>query len=356
MPKGGLAKRVLKAIIHPRRTLENQLRKRKIPWVLCEPRYVIIEPTARCNLNCVMCMRRYMQAEIAKKSGYMTWATFERILPFLSKGMLVCLSGFGEALLHPLFTEMLRRVKIRGCTTTLFSNGLLISPNIARAMTEFLDILHISIDAATRETYAKIRGGDFDLLMKNLLTLKKVKEERGASRPHLTLEMVGQRSNIAELPDLVSLAPRVGAEAVRVVHLAVGAESMEEESLFRHREMAARLFAAASIRGEELGVEVILPDLCENDSTCDAFFESLFVTWDGLVMPCDLERFVIGDLSERPLWAIWNGKELRRLRTEAYRNREEVCSGCYRLGNKPDAWVLSYKLADRSGRMTSREA
>lgn len=55
--------------------------------------------------------------------------------------------------------------------------------------------LSVSIDAATKETYSKIRGGNYDTLLQNIETFLKVRERRNSSTPFLRVTLVKMPEN-----------------------------------------------------------------------------------------------------------------------------------------------------------------
>jgi molybdenum cofactor biosynthesis enzyme MoaA len=60
------------------------------------PKKLNIEVTTRCNLDCVMCMRKVWKED----SGDMTLETYKALLPAFSKIEAINLIGIGEPLLN----------------------------------------------------------------------------------------------------------------------------------------------------------------------------------------------------------------------------------------------------------------
>jgi hypothetical protein len=92
----------------------------------------------------------------------------ERLAPYMSAASRFQLHSLGEPLMSPAFWKILERITTvhRGTPDISFnSNGLLLSEkNIALLLASKVREINISFDAATAETYQKIRGGDFDRL------------------------------------------------------------------------------------------------------------------------------------------------------------------------------------------------
>ena len=82
-----------------------------------------IEPTFRCNLKCPTCPRN------STEGGQfdMTPAVFSRICEELVYAQSMDLTGWGEPLLHPDITFMIRKAKEKGLSVSMTSNGTLLS-------------------------------------------------------------------------------------------------------------------------------------------------------------------------------------------------------------------------------------
>jgi MoaA/NifB/PqqE/SkfB family radical SAM enzyme len=69
--------------------------------------------------------------------------------------------GIGDPLSHPELIEMVRQVKSLGARVELITNGTLLDEELSTQLIEVgLDMLWVSIDGATPESYADVRLGD----------------------------------------------------------------------------------------------------------------------------------------------------------------------------------------------------
>jgi MoaA/NifB/PqqE/SkfB family radical SAM enzyme len=97
---------------------------------------------------------------------------------------------------------------------SLHTNGLLIKKMHNRHVELFkkLDVLNISIDGATKETYEKLRrGGLWEKIVENLETIKHLKTKYSFQ---FILHFVVQAENYHEMPAIVELAERYKADRV----------------------------------------------------------------------------------------------------------------------------------------------
>jgi MoaA/NifB/PqqE/SkfB family radical SAM enzyme len=77
---------------------------------------------------------------------------------------------------------------------------------------EKLDVLNVSIDGATKKTYESLRrGGSYEKIIENLEITRELKIKYGFE---FILHFVVQKENYLEMPDIVVLAEKYGADRV----------------------------------------------------------------------------------------------------------------------------------------------
>jgi MoaA/NifB/PqqE/SkfB family radical SAM enzyme len=87
-----------------------------------------------------------------------------------------------------------------------------------------------SIDGASDETYARIRGANLlPKLVKGLEGLVKTKERLGSVTPRISIWCVATQENLKELPELLHLAARLGVPEVYVQRLVYFAREPDEQ-------------------------------------------------------------------------------------------------------------------------------
>lgn len=129
-------------------------------------------------------------------------------------------TGGGEPTIHPDAPELLTYAQELGLDTALITNAIQL-PRMgdAAVMTKWL---RISLDAATPETFAKVRptlgGGNAQTFEKVLTNVKSAVMRRGALGTDcmIGLGFVVQKENWHELLDFVKLAYMLGVDNVRI--------------------------------------------------------------------------------------------------------------------------------------------
>ena len=315
------------------------------------PGSLYLETTSRCNSLCETCILTFGGREPQKD---LSWDEFRRVVDQFPALDRVLLHGIGEPLLNRDLPRMIRHLKDRGASVAFNSNAITLSPAIARALLEAgLDELRVSLDASTRDTYARIRGVDaFDRVAANLERLAAVKGAHDVVRPRVSLWFTALKDNIEEIPGLVPLAVRVGACAIhlqRLVYNGLGLARKEQSLYGRLEEQEAELIrsteAAARAAGLEFSAsgaaapEVSLTPSCEGQpwTACRRPWTLVYVTVHGNVLPCCIapwitehyDGIILGNLYRQSLEEIWWGEAYRTFRRDLQTvTPPEPCRGC----------------------------
>jgi MoaA/NifB/PqqE/SkfB family radical SAM enzyme len=331
---------------------------------------VYVEPTDLCNIACRTCMRNSWDEPM----GRMTRETFERVLDGLAgvtPRPAVMFAGFGEPTFHPHIVEMVRRTKELGCAVEITTNGTTLTERRAREFIEAgLDVLWVSLDGATPESYGDVRlGAELPTVIENLERLSRMRKGGHFPRPELGVAFVAMKRNIHELQAVIALGRRFGATRFSVSNVLPYTREMSEEILYG-RTLSDITFMSSpwlaqlslprmDLRGEareaflmalNSGCSVNLAGsrLSGANDTC-TFIESgaLAIGWDGSISPCPpllhnqitflkgrerrLRRHTFGDVNTQELTQVWNSEAY-----VAYRERVmsfafapcTFCGGC----------------------------
>jgi len=273
----------------------KKLRDRVLVTASVKPRrwrLVQVESAVACNLKCVMCPWKAFR-ETACNHGIMPQEVWERIRPHLPEIKSVDFTGGGEPLLQPNLLEWVTEAENAGCETGILTNGLLLNRELApRLIDGGLDWLCVSIDAANKEDYEKIRiGSNFDKVCENLAA---VGELRRDGKPKTMINFVMMRSNFHQVEDMVHLAARLGVDQINFRQCEVirgehgkGFGLFATEETKEIRRMQAELAKARSL-AKKLNIETTAfpftpreRPVCEQDPR-----DEVFVRFDGNVAPC----------------------------------------------------------------------
>jgi MoaA/NifB/PqqE/SkfB family radical SAM enzyme len=259
----------------------------------------------------------------------------------------VVLHGLGEPLLNKDLPRMISYLKERGTYVLFNSNGILINAKRGQALIDAgLDEYRLSMDGASRETYATVRGVDaFDKVWRNIKAFLALQQEQRASKPAVSLWFTAMRENLHELPGLIDLASEHGVREIYLQRLVYFEEGMaqsqqalfrratrEELTLVRRCEQICQergiTFRAA---GSATPSESIVRDIGERPwSGCQRPYTLTYITSSGNVLSCCFAPFghksareyreerVLGNVFQESLAQIWQGE-----RYEAFRRAFE---------------------------------
>lgn len=340
---------------------------------------VYIEPTSRCNIVCRTCMRNTWDETM----GAMTKSTFERVIDGLREIQpkpTVMFAGIGEPTSHPHIIEMVRRVKQLGCTVEITTNGTMLNERRSRQLIEAgIDVLWVSLDGATPESYEDVRlGALLPRVLENIRTFRSARRVWSYHpKPEIGIAFVAMKRNINDLPKVIELGRSLGATKFSVSNVLPYTAEMREETLYE------RTLKDIAFLSSYWLPTLSLPKMDINEETREAFFGALksgcsvtfagnklsgandvcvfiesgatTIGWDGGVSPCPpllhnhithlrnrvrkLKRHIIGNLNERSLSDLWNDAEY-----VAYRERVHsfafapctFCGGCELLDSNQE--------------------
>jgi MoaA/NifB/PqqE/SkfB family radical SAM enzyme len=317
------------------------------------PVCLYLEITNRCNLLCETCPRTF---EALEPPADMSWELFVRIVDQVPNIARVVLHGVGEPMLVKELPRMIRYLKDRGTYVLFNTNGTLMQPKRFRELVDTgLDELRVSLDAADRESYHRVRGKDFfDRIVRGVGKFITYQRDVGATTPRVSLWLTGLKETIAQLPAFVRLAAAMGVPEVHLQRLVFDERghgmARAENSLFEStqaEEMAA--ITAAGRMGAELGVTLDASGATEPGlslkrqevgqpwTACRRPWSLMYFTAHGRALPCCIAPFsvrgyssyTLGDATQQTLREIWNGGAYRDFRASLLSDTPPApCQNC----------------------------
>ncbi len=252
------------------------------------PMTLIVENTAKCNLECPMCPREF---------GYyppedFDFELFKRIIDEVrSQTELVFPWGAGEPLMNPDIYRMVRYCKDAEIYVVISTNGTFLNEKSSHQLIDCgLDNLIIAVDGTTPEVYEKYRkGAKFDKVVKNIHQFLKVKKER-ESKMFVVLQMVRLPDNRHQVRDFHKMWSIEGVDEIRI---------KEDEIVIS---------------------EVALEERINHDRRrhpCYQLWQGpAMVNYKGDFYPCChmWQAEPIGNVNEEPLFKLWNSKKMEKIR------------------------------------------
>lgn len=190
------------------------------------PSQINVDLTQICNLRCVHCP--YSEFSKALKDRHslsydLNKKMVDEVAKYGQNTQYIRYTGNGEPLLHAQCIDILDyAVKNSNSLVTLTTNGTLLNEkNIDKLLATKLYLIDISIDANSKETYKQIRGGNFDILKKNVINLLKRRNEL-AGETKVVTNFIKQPLNDFEAEDFEKFWKDEGVDyvVIRKLHSA----------------------------------------------------------------------------------------------------------------------------------------
>jgi MoaA/NifB/PqqE/SkfB family radical SAM enzyme len=306
------------------------------------PTWFNIDLIGVCNMRppCGMC--RYGEVKLHAHPG-LDFDEFANYGEFLDTASIVLNCSFGEPLLHPRLLDFIKYLHDRDKQFGMTSNGLALSKAMVERLLPYADTVNyqVSLDAATPETYRKIRSGNFEKICRKIAYFCQRRRELGRElRATVNLCMLPMRCNRHEVRDFVRLGAELGVDRVELRELDGfhGNKVVERngyifdyaaELLTKNELEACRLEAEEA--GREFGIRVITQFLVTEDEyfylfkpkelqhlpmPCTMPWYLMVAYNDGGVIPCCYFGSSIGNWREQSWEEIWNGEAWQNMRRQ----------------------------------------
>lgn len=275
------------------------------------PLNATFELTARCNLNCKMCLIRIDHKRMAELGGRerTTEEWINMAQQIQEAGTISLLLTGGEPMLRPDFAEIYSEIAKMGFIVTLYTNATLITPEILKVLRDYPPHrLGITVYGASPETYEKVAkdAKGYHNMVRGIDQLKELPSQ-------LTLRTTIVQENLEDLEQMriFALGYGVNLETSRIVTKAVrGGISKAEECRLtpeqskvmledRKRKHIINPFKEYVDKeqptnlgdpDEEIGnnEDSIAQEVNHSLYGCEAGMNSFCISWDGKLIGCQL--------------------------------------------------------------------
>jgi radical SAM protein with 4Fe4S-binding SPASM domain len=256
-----------------------------------------IEPGALCNLRCPFCPTGVGAQPLSQE--FLTPERFDVILDRLGPGLkTVRLYNWGESLLNPQIHVLAAKAAARGIAARIHTNFSLSNFDAEaaeRLVDSGLDLLVVSCDGASQETYEQYRvGGRFDLVMRNVERILAARRRRGSNSPRVVWKFLLHSGNEHEKARARRLAKRLGIE-IEFKNLII---PPDKQGVWPKTKPSRPGRVPARAPAEDYQTR-----------GCLQAWDMPIIHSDGSVLPCCTPHgpeFVLGNIFQKPLAAIWN--------------------------------------------------
>lgn len=270
-----------------------------------------IENTNVCNGKCFMCPYPIMK----RKKGTMSKELYKKIIKETQqlKIKYLNLHNFGEPLVDKYFVWRVKYAKSKNIQRiSTNTNGTLLTQKLARDIIKSgLDDLYISVDAATKKTYQKIRIGlNYDLVQKNIKYLVKLKKQLKSTKPKIILDFLEFNLNKHETNKFINKWKKI----------------VDQVCISQIHDWSNK---------KNLNIGLPINNYVEfSQSPCRLPFTEMLINWDGTVSLCcqDIEgEVILGDITKDSISDIWKSKKYQKIREAHLKlktNKLKLCQNC----------------------------
>lgn len=279
----------------------------KIKKIEDYPPNLQIEITSICNLRCVMCYQK--DKSFSTKSnghmGHMNFDLFKKIIDEIDgKLEAVTFASRGEPTLNPNLEKFLKYSEDKFIGLKLNTNATMFNEKMINVLlSSNLETLVLSIDAATKEMYEKIRiNSNFEKIIKNLEMFKNIREKNYKNsklKVRISGVLINDQQNLKSIKEF-------------------------------YKDLADE-FSLVNYNPWESSYENEVNDITE---PCTDLWRRMFVWWDGKVNPCDYDyksTLSVWNAKSLSIKEIWNSSyynDLRDKHLSKMRRKIEPCARC----------------------------
>lgn len=301
---------------------------RKFPFLAPFPKYIEIEVTTICPRKCIMCEHTYWKDQPEK---HLTYDEFKKIVDNFKGIHWLQLTGEGSAFINPDYMKMLEYAKEKRSAVYLVDSFDMINDDITEKLIDLkIEGIYVSIDAATAETYEKIRiGCSFERVLKNLNRFLEMKKQKRSLLPEISFRYTMLKPNVHEMPDFVKLIGSLDKKLIgRGARLDfVGNLEFEQTKSLTVEKVPEEIIAKTMENAKKYDVNVFFSHIEKQKNTCIdqciAWLEP-YIMMGGYVIPdCSimmsnsretLRRHSLGNIFEKSMKEIWNSERYKRFR------------------------------------------
>lgn len=296
------------------------------------PYHIQLEPTTKCNLNCMTCTRKDLDKNSFNKD--LSFENFKKIVDEIPSLMSIKLQGMGEPFLNPNIDKMLDYARGKKIKIGIISNGSFFSEKNIDLILNQLDNLVISLDSPYKEDYEKIRkGASFDKVIANIKKIVELKK-KNKSKMTIGLSMVVTKENYKQIPAFAKLSENLGVDSAGIVEVEnwlIPCQKYYEENKKFVEESRKISNEIKKLLKDYPKINLLSSE--KRKLKCNWPFYFCFITINGDVTPCCIRPFAdvfnFGNAFKNDFKEIWNSKKYQDFRDCMIQNkRNGICDNC----------------------------
>jgi len=331
--------------------------KRITNWINKKPDYPItveLNPTNRCNSNCLSCWLREFKPEKEELSK-------EKMLKIVREAANLGVKEFripgsGEPLVKEGIMDIFKEIKRNDMHGLLITNGTLLDEKKIQELVDIeWDIITFSIDGPDAETQDYLRSlkGCFEKVITNLDLLKSIKDKE--KKPILRFNVVLSNKNFNKIYRIFQLAANYDCKEVQIQSMTIWGKEcqklrLNKEQMKEFQKNINKIKKFAEKKGIKTNIEsyrkdeliketdsmdiVIKENQIENNKwlnlPCFEPWYNMIILPSGIAAPCSVSGGKDGDtINDRSLRDVWFGQKFNLIRNNLLKNKlPDYCKKC----------------------------
>lgn len=314
--------------------MEKQVRRERVASLPC---YLAIDTTSKCNLDCKMCFRNYVDFDYNAKPDLPLEVLDRLIDELFPTAMTLNLSTVGEPLMSPYMDKILDACAAHLVYLSVTTNGTVMrGDDFIRRLASVLHHIEISVDSLMPERFKAFRSGaSLQKVLTNASKLGAIRRDLPDPKFNLGFSMTLFRENLAEVPDLLRLIADIGGNFLKADIGVVFSKNELEQSVLNCPEQYNEIYAIAQEQAQAAGVNLMMRAPFNDVQTkavkygiCDYLYVAACMRSEGTLSPCYFGPALL-DLGGT-FKAAWNSDVMQQLRNDHDTPRgHALCQSCY---------------------------
>jgi len=275
------------------------------------PLFLEVESSYACNYRCPKCPRQAI--DHTRKTGFLSNELLDKLFDEVKRYNMpsITFSHGGEPLMRKDLPDLILKAKEANIIDRMFhTNGMLLTGDISKKLIENgLTKINFSLDAASRETYKKLRiGGNYEKVISNIRVFLEEKKARGKSYPRVRVSFVVSDENKHEQKKFYDL----WKDNVNVISF---------QRCYDFKGMNS---------SDNVGAEKRMPVR----HFCTQLWQLLTITYEGDILLCERDyshNYVLGNMKTHTIHECWNSEIMNKFRQLHKENRWDeipLCKKC----------------------------
>ncbi|MFV2080697.1 MAG: radical SAM protein [bacterium] len=322
---------------------------RRFPQLYRFPKQIELEITTTCSKKCIHCEHTYWSSESQAKKQ-MSYDEVMNVLDQFPGLRWASLVGEGSSFEHKHMVKFVKYLKDRHIMHYIPDHMADWDDDLIESVIDMdMDGVVVSFDAATKETYERIKAGcNYEKTLDNIRRLLEAKRRKKTPLPEIMFIYIAMKENVHEIPDFVDLVASLGTRkdfgagsrigVVRllafeqILHLQL--DDIPDEIIEEAYRRARKHDLYINFTGTNVREELPAP------TCCMAWMEP-YIMMDGYISQCCavfisnnrnfIRKYSHGNVFKKDFKTLWKEKTYRTLRYIINKPDKPIpiqCTGC----------------------------